>query len=304
MMPRKPNLRLGLDVGGTQVKMALVGPTGKIFDLRTVNTEKNPGALARALGEAVRSWAPRGLRGTGVGVAGDVDGDRGVVRFAPNLGWKNVPLAELLKREKLPAPLIVENDANAAAWGAHRVELKGVCRNVVALTLGTGVGGGLVLEGRMYRGACGSAGELGHMVVESQGVPCACGNRGCLEAYAGGVSLVRWARREYRRRGDTPGPLTPKILADRARAGDRVARAAWRRYSFYLGIGLSNLINLFNPEALVLTGGLAQGAPLFLPGALREMKRRAFTAPVRAVRVHVAKDSATLGVVGAALLVP
>ena len=176
-------------------------------------------------------------------------------------------------------------------------------RNLVVLTLGTGVGGGLVLDGKLYRGASGAAGELGHMVVEAGGDPCVCGNRGCLEEYMGGAALVRWARREYEKKQRIPGLLNPRVLEDRARAGDPVARAAWRRAARALGVALANLLNIFNPDTILLTGGIANGAPLFLPQALREMSSRAFETHRRAARIRVVHRGGELGVVGAAFLV-
>ena len=284
--------------------MALVNERGTVLDLMRVDTVRDPKALVATLRAAVAPWLRRRLLGTGVGVAGDVDPVQGVVRFAPNLKWKNVPLAALFRLAKFPEPCHVENDANAAAWGAHRLEPGRPFRNLVVLTLGTGVGGGLVLEEKLYRGASGSAGELGHMVVEAGGDPCVCGNRGCLEEYMGGAALVRWARREYARKNRRPaGPLDPRILEDRARAGDPVARAAWRRGARALGVALANLLNIFNPDAILLTGGVAKGAPLFLPGALREMSSRAFATPRRAARIGAARRGGELGVAGAALLV-
>lgn len=297
-------MRLGVDLGGTQVKLALVDERGTIREIQRVETDRRPAALVAALKKAVAPWLNRPLRGTGVGVAGDVDPVNGVVRFAPNLRWNNVPLAALFQKNRFPKPLFIDNDANAAAWGAYHLEFRGRVKNLVAFTLGTGVGGGLILDGRLYRGASGTAGELGHMVIEADGAPCACGNRGCLEAYLGGAAMVAWARREYRRADRAAGALDPKILEDRARAGDRIARAAWQRASGALGVALANVLNIFNPEAILLAGGVARGAPLFLPAARKAMAARAFATPARAVQILVSRRSADLGVAGAALLVP
>lgn len=301
----KRGWRLGVDLGGTQVKLALVDDRGRVRDLRRVDTDRRPAPLVAALRRAVDPWLDGArLLGTGVGVAGDVDPERGVVRFAPNLRWRNVPLAELFRKHRFPKPLVVDNDANAAAWGARRLEFGGRLKDIVVFTLGTGVGGGLILNGRLYRGASGTAGELGHMVVDPRGDACACGGRGCLEAYLGGAALVAWARRAYRRSGRTVDALTPEILASRAAAGDRVARAAWRRAGEALGVALTTVANVFNPEAVLFAGGVSRSAALFLPAARRAMAARAFRTPVRAVRIAVARRGGDLGVAGAALLVP
>jgi glucokinase len=299
----KKGFRLGVDLGGTSVKLALVDENGALAAKTSVVTVLSPRRLAAEVARAVRPWCARPLLGTGVGVAGDVDPVKGVVRFAPNLKWRNVPLKKLLLGAGLPGPLRVENDANAAAWGAYHVELKGRSRNLVVLTLGTGVGGGLVFEGNLYRGATGSAGELGHMVVDWTGPLCACGNRGCLEAYLGGAAMVTWARAEMARRGRALPVLTPKILEDLARAGNPVARAAWTRAADALGVALANVVNALNPDTIVFTGGVARGHPLFLPRARKIMSDRAFKTPGRAVRLKVAGQNEDLGVIGAALLV-
>jgi glucokinase len=299
----KKGFRVGVDLGGTLVKLALVNEHGKISDRAQIGTVKDPRTLVKALRVAVDKWLHRPLQGTGIGVAGDVDPQKGVVRFSANLGWKNVRLADFFCQAKFPSPVVMDNDATAAAWGAYHLELGGRSKNVVVLTLGTGVGGGLIFDGRLYRGATGTAGEVGHMTVEEGGALCACGSHGCLEAYLGGAAIVRWARAAYEKKGRAASPLDPKVLEDRARAGDPVAKEVWRRASRALGTALTNLVNLVNPDTILLTGGLAKGAPLFLPDALKQMKRSAFKTPARAVRVVLAKHPTDLGVAGAALLV-
>lgn len=305
----RKGLRLGVDLGGTSVKMALVDEKGRIRDSRRVETVAAPGPLVRALRRAAEPWLGLRLLGTGVGVAGDVDPDRGVVRFAPNLGWKNVGLKGHFQRAGFPRPLHFENDATAAAWGALHAELAGRSRNLVVLTLGTGVGGGLVLDGRLYRGASGAAGELGHVCVDPSGPVCGCGAAGCLEAFVGNNHLVRWARREAARRGAAlPAETTPKALNDLAVRGKgparAAARAAWDRLGRALGIGVAGFLNVFNPDTVLLAGGVAGAAPLFMPALRREIARRAFATARRAARIRVSARNADLGVVGAALLVP
>jgi glucokinase len=301
----KSGYRLGIDLGGTLVKLALVGPAGRVVSLKEVETVLNPRDLISRLKRAAEPWRLKGLRGTGVGVAGDVDPVKGAVRFAPNLKWKNVPIRSLLRKAGFPAPVHVENDATAAAWGAYHGELKKRTENLIVLTLGTGVGGGLVLDRRLYRGSTGTAGELGHITVDPGGPLCGCGNRGCLEAYLGGIHLVRWAKAEMlRRKRKAPADLTPFSLFQAARRGDPAARALWNRAGWALGIGLASLINIFNPDTILLTGGVAGAHPLFLPAARREIAKRAFLTPRRAVFLRVFPQSKNLGVIGAALLIP
>jgi glucokinase len=302
----RKGIRLGVDVGGTTVKLALVDERGRVADRRTVGTSGRPKTLAAALRRAVGPWLEgRRVLGTGVGVAGDVDPDRGVVRFAPNLGWKNVPLKSLLEAAGFPRPLRIDNDATAAAWGARHTEVRGRVPNLVVLTLGTGVGGGLVLDGNLYHGSTGTAGELGHVCVDPDGPRCGCGAKGCLEAFVGNRHLVSWARAEYARRGRrAPEELTPQSLNERARAGDAVARAAWERAGRALGVAVAGFLNAFNPDAVLLTGGLAAAAPRFMPALRRELRVRAFRTPRRAAQILVSARTNDLGVVGAALMIP
>jgi hypothetical protein len=175
----RKGLRLGVDLGGTSVKAGLVDERGRLHEKIAVNTVPQPRALVKRLSEAVRPWLNRSVLGTGVGVAGDVDSQKGVVRFSANLGWRRVALAGLFQKFKFPAPIVLDNDANVAAWGGYHLELGARPKSLITLTLGTGVGGGLVLNGELYRGVTGSAGEIGHLVVQEGGDPCACGNRGC-----------------------------------------------------------------------------------------------------------------------------
>jgi predicted NBD/HSP70 family sugar kinase len=199
----------------------------------------------------------------------------------------------------------MDNDATAAAWGAYHADLKGRSTNFILLTLGTGVGGGLVLDGRLYRGATGTAGELGHVCVDPAGPLCGCGATGCLETFVGSRHMVRWAAAEYARRGrKIPADLSPKSLNALARGGDAVAKAAWARMGAALGVGIAGFVNAFNPDAVLLTGGVAAAAPLFMPALRRELTNRAFATPRRAARLSVSPHNEDLGVVGAALLVP
>ncbi len=305
----RKGLRLGVDLGGTSVKLALVDERGRVLQSVRVETSGKPAGLAKALRVAAAPLLKgRRILGTGVGVAGDVDPEQGVVRFSPNLKWKNVPLKALLRAAGFPQPIRVDNDATAAAWGAFHLDLKGRSRNFVLLTLGTGAGGGLVLDGRLYRGATGTAGELGHVCVDPAGPLCGCGNKGCLEAFVGNRHLVRWAREEAGRRGvSLPDDLTPKVLNDLARRGSgskkALARAVWDRMGWALGVGVAGFLNIFNPDTVLLTGGVAGAASLFMPALRREVSARAFATPRRAARLRVSPQNNDLGVIGAALLV-
>ncbi len=300
----KKGLRLGIDLGGTQVKLALVDEKGRIHADARVDTVFNPQKLVAALRTAVKPWFKQELLGTGVGVAGDIDSAAGVVRISPNLHWRRVQLKRLLEKAGFPRPVVVDNDANAAAWGAYHVELKGRPRNLVVLTLGTGVGGGLILDRKLFRGATGSAGEPGHLTLDPNGIRCGCGGRGCLETFLGKKYLIAWMRRELTRRGrPVPKDLTPLSMAKAARRGDRLSLKLWEHAGRALGIGLSDLINVLNPDTILLTGGIAGAFGLLMRSARPEIQSRTFATPRGAVRIMVSAENQHLGVVGSALLV-
>ena len=298
-------------MGGTAVKMALVDQRLKILWSETLDNRArvSPKALARKLAGALKNHL-KGVESVGFAVAGDIDCARGLVRFSPNLGLKNAPLGPLLKK-LLKRPVIVDNDANAAAWGIYKTQVSPRIKDVIVATLGTGVGGGLIVNGRLHRGATGSAGEIGHMVLVPGGRPCHCGNRGCLEAYVGGTYLVREALARIRRGQGSltwrlaqrkPAEVTPLLLNWAARRGDPMAQSLWQEAGERLGQALASLINAFNPELIVLCGGLARAHGLFLPATRKAIRDTAFKTPARAARIRVAADAGHIGMIGAALL--
>ena len=215
-----PKLAFGVDVGGTFAKIAAVSPSGKVLRLEQVPTQPHlgPAAFVRRIADLFKAWKAQGLaaRALGFGVAGDVDHERGRLRLTPNLpGWQGYPLRDSLHK-RLGLPTVMENDANAAVWGAYVTELGRRPRSMIGVTLGTGVGGGLVVDGRLQRGATGSAGEIGHTLVVADGEPCNCGSRGCLEAYSGTYGILRTARRLLHgrpRRGKVLRRLVPDLGA-------------------------------------------------------------------------------------------
>lgn len=244
----------------------------------------------------------------GVGLAGDVDSERGALRAAPNLpGWKGFGFRRAFARS-LKRAVVVDNDANMAAWGGYVVELGRKPKTVVAVTLGTGVGGGLILGGKLHRGATGSAGEIGHARVELAGLACRCGARGCLEAYAGAYGLSRLARallasrprRPSKLRRLPPSALTPLLLAKAAEEGDSVAREVWRRAGEALAAGLAGVVLLLNPEVVLFMGGISRAGRLLLGPVSDAFRREPFRTPFKAVSLRTARNP-HLGCVGAAL---
>ncbi|MCX5795675.1 MAG: ROK family protein [Elusimicrobia bacterium] len=310
-----PKLAFGVDVGGTFAKIAAVTPTGKILRMDEIPTDPHsgPADFVERIADLLRGWGRQGLKAEAFGfaVAGDVDHERGRLRLTPNLpGWPGYPFRDAFRR-RLRLPTVMENDANAAVWGAYVTELGRRPRSMIGVTLGTGVGGGLVIDGRLLRGATGTAGEIGHTKVASPGEPCRCGSRGCLEAYAGTYGILRLARRLLRAR---PGrgrllrdlcpnlkALTPKVLKAAAERGDDLAAEVWERTGIMLGLGLADAVMLVNPEVLILLGGVSRAGDRLLGPVRRVFRGRPFGTALRAVRLRCAANPDG-GCVGAALL--
>lgn len=314
-MPKR--LALAIDVGGTGIKLGLVTSAGQIIKTARVSTPQKPEPQEVAdliASEARKLIAHLGkhprLAGVGVGAAGDVDPKSGLIRISPNLKWHNVPLKRMLT-QRLTFPVIVENDANVAAWAAYVVEAKRRVRDLLCVTLGTGVGGGLVVDGKLYRGASGSAGEIGHMTLYPEGISCACGNSGCLERYIGARAMSEEARRAIAAgeptlitkfvNGDL-AKIEPAIVQKAALANDRFALSLWTQAGERLGIGLASLINVLNPDWIVLAGGLSRAGDLLLDPLRRTISKRSFPTPAATAKLVISKLDQDLGIVGAGLV--
>jgi glucokinase len=245
--------------------------------------------------------------GVGVGAPGPLDRERGVVIVAPNLGWRDFPLRDAIA-DRVGLPATLDNDANCATVGEWWVGAAKGGRNVVGLTIGTGIGGGLILDGKLYHGSSDVAGEIGHTTIDSTGRRCKCGNYGCLEAYTSGPAIAERAREALA--GDLnsmlPGMvqgrlerITAQTVYDASRLGDVIAREVVRDTARFLGAGIANLLNIFNPDVVVVAGGVtAAGDALFEP--LRaEVRRRAFKPAVEACRIVPGSLPGSAGVVGA-----
>jgi len=305
-------LGIGIDIGGTNTKLVVVNKAGKALAHERFKTEadKGPASFIKRLGAAVdglRRDYGRQLVSVGIGAAGDVDPERGVLRFAPNLGWRNVKLTAPL--EKLTGlPCAMENDANMAAWGAYEIELKRKLDDVLTLTLGTGIGSGMVIDGKLYHGSSGCAGEAGHMKIVPDGRLCGCGGKGCLEAYCGSGAIMRRARELVKNEAayvkKFADPARPRFnticLTRAAEAGDPAGRKVWAETGHYLGRGLASLILVLNPGCVVLTGGVSRARKWFLPAMLEVLKDQQIKTPFARVKVKIS-DDADLGSHGAAL---
>lgn len=308
---------IGIDIGGTNITVALVTGNGEILRKIRFPTRAEEGktktikCILKALGAIMKGLRSNSIEGIGIGAAGDIDQDRGVVRFSPNLLWKDVPIVRLI-REKFNLKVVLDNDANAAAWATYILETGRKVKNLLCITLGTGVGGGIILNGRIYHGASGSAGEIGHMTLNPQGQRCRCGNYGCLETYIGSAYIVKKAIREIRKgekslikkiAGGNLKSVTPETIQAAALKGDKLARRIWKEAGEYLGIALSGVINLLNPEVIVFGGGVARAGELIFKPMKAEIRKRTFKTPFEKVKFTCTRFGEDLGVIGAALLI-
>lgn len=277
-----------------------LGPDGVVA--RMVETaRKSIGLLAREVKGAT-------VTGVGVGAPGPLDFHAGVVLLAPNLGWKDMPLRQRI-RDGLSLPAALDNDANCAALGEWWQGAAKGSHHALAVTIGTGIGGGVILNGRIYHGASDCAGELGHTTIDMHGRRCACGNYGCLEAYASGPAIALRAVEaiqagyESSLRAKVGGELsrvTAQTVYDAAAEGDELALEVVRDTASYLGAGIANFLNIFNPEVVVVCGGVtAAGERLFGP-MQREVARRAFKPAVAACKIVPGILPGSAGVIGAA----
>ncbi|CAN5740807.1 ROK family protein [soil metagenome] len=304
---------LATDLGGTNVRMAAVSEAGDVlFRTRsktpeTRSREEILELIAELARECTNEVGPRDeIVAFGIAAPAVIDHESGVILVAPNLPELNgLAISEYLTRS-VGFPVLLENDATAAAIGEH---WKGACQGVssaICLTMGTGVGGGLIIDGKPLRGIDGTAGEVGHICVEPFGVPCTCGSNGCLEQYASATAVVRMAE-ELIASGRTSSltelnEYSSHDVFNAGLAGDDVAREVFASVGFYLGVALGGLINLLNPEAIVIGGGASDGWDLFIDSVEVEIAKRAFHHPAQRVKLMRAKLGDDAGILGVAKL--
>ncbi len=303
-MRDRPPLYGAIDLGGTKVRSVVADLDGHIYGEDICSSQAGSGldavleAMLGSLDEALKAArVSRGdLRGLGIASPGAVDVVRGVVTGAPQLiGWKDVPLVEIV-RERLGVDVWLENDANAAALGEHTFGAGRGSRHMIYLTISTGLGGGIIIEGELYVGARGFAGEIGHAMIDLDGPECEFGGPGCLESVASGAAIARRGE-ALLTRGEAPvlsrlqaseTRVTAKLMAQAAREGDEACRRVFRDVGHYLGVTLANCVNIFNPELILIGGGVASAADLFFAEARTTMESLAIREPLRDVRLELA----------------
>ena len=308
--------RIGIDVGGTNVKIALVDDKGSILYSNSVPTRAEMGYeytvnnIKQAIRDLMSETKVTNIEGIGFDFPGQIDYKNGIVRLAPNIpGWVNIPIAKIIEDE-FKIPTRIDNDVHCAALGELNFGAGKGCENFICMTVGTGIGSGIVINGKLVRGASNAAGELGHIKLQMhEGPLCGCGDYGCLEAFASGPSIVAMAE-EYILGGKSTkfrelasgGEITPFIVAEAAKQGDPVARRIFARIGEYIGFGLSSVVNLLNPEKIIIGGGVADAGDILLDPIKETIKKRAMVVAGSAVEIVPAKLGNTAGVIGASLL--
>lgn len=306
---------IGVDIGGTKVAAGVVDHDGQILDKVKYPTPANdPGRLADTVAKAVEELRGRApdtpIEAVGVGVAGFVDEDRSTVQVAVNLGLRDEPLKERVQ-ERVELPVVIENDANAAAWAEFRFGAGRDSDHVVCVTLGTGIGGGLVLGGELHRGRFGVAAEVGHYRMVPHGRRCACGNHGCWEQYASGRALVaegqdlartdpEHARRMLEIAGGAVDGIGGECITQAALEGDTAALECFRIVGEWAGLGLADLAAILDPECFVLGGGVSDAGDIILDPVRASFARHVSGRPGRRLaEVRVAELGGAAGIVGA-----
>lgn len=311
---------IGVDLGGTNIVSAIVNCQGKIVSRLKVPTlaERGKEATIKRIIETIHENIVQStivlddIIGIGIGAPGPLDIKRGIINFAPNLpGWIDVPLKKKLKNE-FNMKVVLENDANAAAWGERCFGAGQGVNNLVCFTLGTGIGGGIIIDGKIYHGNNYGAAELGHMTVNKDGPRCNCGNYGCLEAYSSATGIKNriinriegGIKSEFLNFDDDKlfESLRLKSIFEAARKGDKLTKGVVEEAISYLGIAIANIANILNPEMVVLVGGITnEGDKLLIP--LRgEVKKRAFYSNYKSLKIVIGKLGGNAGVLGAAAL--
>jgi glucokinase len=312
----KHSLAIGIDIGGTKVAGGVVDVEGVVTHRArrdTPHRSKSPsvveGTILEVVAELMEVAGPENVAAVGIGAAGFVAADRATVVFAPHLSWRHEPLREALQK-RVPVPIFVDNDANAAAWAEWKFGAAQGESHVMMITLGTGIGGGILIDGQVQRGRFGIAGEFGHMQVVPAGHRCECGNRGCWEQYASGNALVREAHSLFSanspiasdlldRVEGVVGNLTGPLITQAAREGDPTARELLAEIGHWLGVGIANLAAAFDPGMFVIGGGVSAAGELLLTPARETFKRqltgRGYRPEAHIVVAQLGNDAGLIG---------
>ena len=311
------NYYLGIDIGATNVKVGLLGKNLEIVYKRIMDTsgflsrEELIDTLVKEITLLKRKFENK-IKGVGIGLPGLINPGKGLVYKLVNIpGWKDVYLKRILEK-RIKLPVFIDNDVNVITLAEVTCgSAKGI-KNVVCITLGTGVGGGLVIEGKLYRGTNFSAGEIGHIPLNEEGPLCNCGGKGCLERYVGNRYIIAMAVEKIKK---APLPtvipdlvendfskITPEILSKACRRGDLMAKEIWQNIATHIGICLAGVVNLLNPQMIVIGGGVAGAGDILFHGIKKTIRERALDLPAKTVKIVAAKLKENAGIIGAAVL--
>ena len=308
----------GIDVGGTGIQVGVVDETGHIIAKSSMVTEvgvpyqEQIAGMARCVQEAMnKAGLPMSeLKSVGAGVPGLADQKTGMVAYCPNIHWSNVPFrAEFQKH--IDKPVFIDNDATVAGLAESVAGVSAGSDSSVFLTLGTGVGGGIVINGKVWNGAHGVGSEIGHMILEADGEPCNCGNNGCLERYCSATAIIRMAREQMDNHPDSlilsmaegdKARINAKIVFDAAREGDPTAVKVFRRYIRYLGQAIASIVNFLDPEVVVLGGGVSKAGAFLLDAVRAEVPKYVLHKTMPLARIELARLGPDAGIIGAAML--
>lgn len=311
---------VGIDLGGTNIAAGLVGEDGTLIKQQSVPTKS--GRSAREIVKDMASLAKKvaelgeipweNIEAVGIGVPGTANRDTGMVEYANNLGFYDEPMVSMLKEELPGKSIRFDNDANAAAWGEYVAGSGKGSKSMLAVTLGTGVGGGIILDGKLFRGVNYAAGEFGHFVIDRNGIPCNCGRRGCFETYASATALVAQTKETMEQHpesllwelcGKNIDLVEGKTLFDGVRQEDEIAKQVLSQFIEYLATGLVDLINIFQPEVLCIGGGISKAGDFLLNPLQAIIDKEDYAATsCNRTKITVATLDNDAGLIGAALL--
>ena len=309
---------IGIDVGGTGIQMGVVDQQGHIIakDGIVTRTDIPFEEQVKAMADCALSTLEKSghtmddLAAVGIGIPGIAEPGTGVVPFCTNLGWVNVPLKETFQKY-INKPLFIDNDATVAGLAESVAGVSAGTHSSVFITLGTGVGAGIVLGGKVWSGFHGVGSEVGHMILELDGESCTCGNRGCLERYTSATAIIRMAREAVAKHPDSlimslcdgdPAKINAKMVFDAAREGDEQGKKVFRRFIRYLGQAIANIINFLDPEVVVLGGGVSKAGSFLLDAVREETPKYCIYKSMPISRIELAELGPDAGIIGAAML--
>ncbi|MFQ5886603.1 MAG: ROK family protein, partial [Anaerolineae bacterium] len=302
-----------VDLGGTHIRSALINEEGEILARaeRETLAQEGPEPVIGRIEACIRDVA-RGTEAVSIAAPGPLDPWKGIIHQAPNLpGWRDVPLADILHRA-FKVPVYLNNDANLAALAEHRFGAGQGANHLIYLTISTGIGGGIISQGRLLLGAKGLAGEVGHMTLEPEGPPCGCGGRGHLESLASGPAIARRAVAEMEKGTETSitrlvkgnlSKVTAKVVAQAAQEGDPLANSIFKEAGFYIGLGITNLLHILNPQLVILGGGVSKAGDLIFDPVRATVKARAIPSIQGGVKIVLSALGDDAGLLGAAAFV-